>query len=105
MRRNSLFFLVFLMLIFVNMPIPAQGRSRDSIKRKTAVDAPEVPRVSAYEAFRKFKAGKAIIVHAGGQKYESRHIVGAIEINSEDVRRGKAKLLKLPNKGLEIFTY
>ncbi len=104
-RRNSLFFLVFLMSILLIMPVAAQSRSRGSVKRKTAVDYPEVPRVSAYEAFRKFKAGKAIIVQSGGQKYELRHIIGAHDLNQEPVRSGKPKLPKLPSKGVEIFTF
>ena len=79
-----------------------------TIQKPTArpkVDLPEVPRVSAYEAYVKFKAGKAIIVQAGGIKYENRHIIGALNIGQEAVAKGLIKLPKLPRKEIEIFTY
>ncbi len=77
----------------------AQGPSRDK------VDYPEVPRVSAYEAYVKYKAGKAIIVQAGGEDYRKRHIIGAINMGPEAGAK-RAKLLpNFPKSGIEIFTY
>lgn len=79
-----------------------------AIQKPTArpkVALPEVPRGSAYEAYVKFKAGKAMIIHTGGEKYERRHILGALEIEQEAVRKGKIRLPKLPMRGIEIFTY
>ena len=94
MRKYILF--VFC-LVFLISPVQMEAQ--------TKVDFPGVPRVSAFEAFVKYKAGKAIIVHAGGAKYESRHIVGALNIDQEAIRDGKIKLPKLPDRGIEIFTY
>ena len=78
-------------------------------KARPKVDLPEVPRGSAYEAYVKFKAGKAIILHAGGEKYERRHIMGAMDvIDPNDPNAGtnyKVRIPKLPKKGIEIFTY
>jgi hypothetical protein len=75
---------------------------RSSPNPQNAVDYPWVPRVSAYEAYVKYKAGKAIILHGGGQKYELRHIVGAYNM---DFKPRESALKKLPKKGIEIFTY
>jgi len=74
-------------------------------KARPKADFPEVPRGSAYEAYVKFKAGKAIIIHAGGQKYESRHILGAFNVGQEAVAKGRIKLPNFPKRGIEIFTY
>ena len=38
-----------------------------SIEKKVA--HPEIPRVSAYEAYDKYKEGKALIFHGGGERY------------------------------------
>ena len=63
---------------------------------------PEVPRVSAYEAYVKYKEGKALILHAGGDLYSKRHIQGAFNLDIED----NEKMLKnFPKKGIELFTY
>jgi len=69
------------------------------------VDFPEVPRVSAYEAYLKYKEGKAIIVQAGGEDYRIRHIIGAFNVSQEAVFQGKTILPNFPKKGIEIFTY
>jgi hypothetical protein len=78
---------------------------RNNANPNHEVDFPQVPRVSAYEAYLKAKSAKAIIVHAGGMKYELRHIMGALNINQEAVRKGQINLPKLPRSGVEIFTY
>jgi hypothetical protein len=70
------------------------------------VGCPEVPRVSAYEAYVKFKSGKAIVVQCGGITYKNRHIIGSIDAGSaEKVNRGQMKLPNFPRGGVEIFTY
>jgi len=63
---------------------------------------PDVPRISAYEAYIKYKEGKAIILHAGGESFSGRHILGAINV---DIRMKKRILETFPKKGIEIFTY
>ena len=65
-------------------------------------DYPWVPRVSAYEAYIKYKNGKAIILHGGGENYSSRHILGAINADFKDREN---LLLKFPQNRIEIFTY
>jgi len=69
-----------------------------------AVDFPEVPRVSAYEAYVKYKAGKAIIMHAGGESFNRRHIVGAFNMDLKQPILDRL-LPKFPKEGMEIFTY
>ncbi len=67
-------------------------------------DFPEVPRVSAYEAYVKFKAGKAILLFGGGERYEGRHIMGSHNLDVEDKLKDKI-LLKFPREGIDLFTY
>jgi hypothetical protein len=66
------------------------------------VDYPNVPRISAYEAYVKYKSGKAILFHAGGNNYADRHIVGAYNL---DVKNPEPILRKFPKQGIDIFTY
>ena len=71
---------------------------------KRTPDYPEVPRVSAYEAYLKYKEGKAIIVQAGGEDYRIRHIIGALNAGPEaGIKRNIIQ--NLPKSGIEIFTY
>jgi hypothetical protein len=72
---------------------------------KNNLDFPEVPRISAFEAYQKYKAGKAILVQAGGEGYERRHILGAHDVNGEKVGQGQIPLPNFPMRGLEIYTY
>jgi len=69
---------------------------------KDDVDFPWVPRVSAYEAYVKYKEGKAIILHGGGEAFSRRHILGAFNY---DVKPREHLIKKLPRNGIEIFTY
>lgn len=69
------------------------------------IDYPEAPRVSSYEVYEKYKAGKAILIHAGGEDYKKRHIIGALEIPWDFVREGKMEVPNLPRTGKEYFTY
>lgn len=96
MKKYILFF-VPTILFLLTVQIDAQNQSQ--------VDFPDVPRVSAYEAYVKYKSGKAIIVQSGGEAYDRRHIVGAFNVGQESVFRGETKLPNFPKEGIEIFTY
>jgi hypothetical protein len=78
---------------------------------KGVVENPELPRVSAYEAYVKFKGGKAIILHSGGDHYINHHILGSYNLENlsenldeEDSIKGRI-FRKLPKDGIEIFIY
>lgn len=93
MKKCFLFF-VPMILLFLAAQVDAQDQSQ--------ADYPWVPRISAYEAYIKYKAGEAIIMHGGGELYSRRHIVGAFDLDKKD----RDKLLpKFPKEGIEIFTY
>lgn len=94
--KNYILFISIIFLFFA-VPIYAQNQSQ--------VDFPEVPRISAYKAYIKYKSGKAIIIHAGGEVFESRHILGAFNVHGEAVSRGEIELPNFPMTGIEIFTY
>ena len=96
MKRCFLFF-VPIILFFFAVQINAQNQSK--------VDYPGVPRVSAYEAYVKYKDGKAIIFHAGGEAYNRRHILGAFNIERFGNEIVDKVFLKFPKQGIEIFTY
>lgn len=96
MKKCFLFF-VPMILFLLAVQIDAQNQN--------PVDFPEVPRVSAHEAYVKYKAGEAIIVHAGGEAYNRRHIVGAFSVSQEGILKGEIKLPNFPKEGIEIFTY
>jgi hypothetical protein len=99
--KNYLCCLTLIVLLFVGQ-VNAQNLIQPD---KSNLDFPEVPRISAFEAYTKYKAGKAILVQAGGEAYERRHILGAHEVNSEKVSRAQIPLPNFPMKGLEIYTY
>ena len=80
----------------------AQTGAQSQKSGNSEVDFPWVPRVSAYEAYVKFKAGKAIILHGGGLGYSKRHILGSIDL---DFSPREKRLQKFPKQGVEIFTY
>ena len=92
-----------IILFLLAVQIDAQGRKQ--------VDYPLVPRVTAFEAFAKYKDGKAIILHAGGEAYNKRHILGAFNverfgnIEKHGYEVVDKSLIKFPKKGIEIFTY
>jgi hypothetical protein len=95
---------IWLVLICL-MIVPGLAESE---QKDRSVDFPDVPRVTAYEAYTKYKAGQAIIVQAGGEDYERRHIVGTYgnkNISGEGLRQGKTELPNFPFDGIEIFTY
>ena len=86
-------------LLFLPVQIHAQALRQTP---NDDVDYPHVPRVSAYEAYVKYKSGKALIFHGGGAKYSSAHIIGAINM---DIKDRNSLLKKYPKRGIEIFTY
>jgi hypothetical protein len=106
MRKYLLTF--FIICLFFPLLIKAQTKTQP---RDHTVDYPWVPRVSAYEAYVKYKEGKAIIMHAGGESYYKRHISGAFNverfgsIEKHGYEIVDPALVKFPKKGIEIFTY
>ena len=69
------------------------------------IDYPDVPRISAYEAYEKVKAGKAILIQAGGEEFKRRHILSAFDIPFQEVEKGEIVIPNFPREGKEIFTY
>jgi hypothetical protein len=99
MKKWILFASVILFFLTVQVDAQIQMQFKERV-----VDYPEVPRVSAYEAYVKYQAGKAIIVQAGGEDYRKRHIIGALNAGPEaGIKRNI--LQNLPKNGIEIFTY
>jgi len=94
--------LISLALLFWAIGVDARSQV---LAGERAVDYPEVPRVSAYEAYIKFKSRKAILIQAGGESFERRHILGAFHVDGEAVQNGKISLPNYPRRGVEIFTY
>ena len=106
MKKFLLFSLAIFMFLTFQTDALSQMPSINKAKKRPGVGGPEVPRVSAYEAYVKFKTGKAIIIQAGGITYEARHILGAMNIGSpSQIIIGEIKLPKLPRRGIEILTY
>jgi hypothetical protein len=90
-------------MVLFSLAIPIGAQNQMQMKERR-VDFPEVPRVSAYEAYLKYKEGKAIIVQAGGEDYRTRHIIGALNAGPEaGIKRNI--FLNLPKSCIEIFTY
>jgi hypothetical protein len=94
--------LVGLILSLFILPLYGQEHGED---KKAKVAEPDLPRVSAYEAYLKYKAGKAIIIQSGGFAYEKRHVIGAYNLGSEDVRYGRVEVPNFPMSGMEIFIF
>ena len=105
MKKRAMIAYLFVIFLAIQIPCYAQRISKERVKTRPNVDFPEVPRVLAYEAYVKYKAGKAIIIQAGGESFERRHIIGALNIPGEAVERGEVRLPKLPRRGIEIFSY
>jgi hypothetical protein len=82
-------FLVFVPIILFLLAGQINAQDQDE------VDFPDV----------KFKAGKAIIIQAGGESFERRHVMGAIPVNQLAVFKGEIELPNFPKTGVEIFTY
>jgi hypothetical protein len=69
------------------------------------VDGVDIPRASASEVYYKFKQGKAILIHSGGQPYENVHIMGAINLPPQTPNKKQRPLPQLPRSKQEIFIY
>jgi hypothetical protein len=95
---NKIKAFIFILFFFSVNLVYAQNQMR----REEAVDYPEIPRITAHEAFLKYKQGKALIFHAGGESYERRHLQGAFNI---DLRNAEKMLAKFPKQGLEMIIY
>jgi len=93
--------IISIMFLFFSIPIHVHSQQQ-SIQRRVA--HPEIPRGSASEAYVKYKSGKALIFHGGGEKYSKRHILGAYQLDVPDEMMDRI-LVKFPKEGIEIFTY
>ena len=71
-----------------------------------AVDYADLPRATALEVFRAYKTGKMFaLIHAGGESYRKRHIMGAVDLTLSDVTSGKKRIPRLPKVKGMIFIY
>ena len=97
---------ILLIIVFLFFAIQTVAQTQKEEERGN-IDFPWVPRISAYEAYVKYKNGKAFILHAGGEKFIGRHILGAINLNHEELGKDVQlrMIQKLPKEGIEIFTY
>ena len=101
---------ICIICLFFSVATGAQPQMLSELIENSKVDYPEVPRVSAYEAAAKIKAGKAILIHAGGEAYERRHIIGAFDLGRykdipvEWVINGNIRLPEISDE-IELFTY
>lgn len=93
--------LIPLIILFFVCEIDAQNSKRSG---ELPVQYPDIPRVSAYEAYNLYKAGNLIILHAGGEGYNKRHIAGAFNLDVGDDLKEKI-VSRFPKKGIEILTY
>lgn len=101
---NSIVLILCVIMLMVTNAIPKEASKRDTRARRN-MDYPDIPRASAWEAYVKFKSGKAIIIQAGGEGYRNRHVMGAIDLHVTDVDNKKKRLPNLPKTGKEIFIY
>lgn len=116
MRKSTIF--VLIIILFFVCEINAQNSKQSNEERKlSAIEGvrpvtgskvplhyPEIPRVSVFEAYNVYKAGKAIIFHAGGEAWDRRHIWGAFNWDMRDDLKEKM-LSRFPKNRMEIFTY
>jgi hypothetical protein len=100
MKKCVLFTAMILLVLTAGIRAQNQTPSDEGIP-----NYPRLPRVSAYEAYLKFKEGKAIIVQAGGEGWSRRHIMGAINLGPEVGAKWNRIFQMLPKSGTEIFTY
>jgi len=102
-------YLLLVSIIFwlFSVSIYAQNQLPPVTTGARQIDYPDVPRVSAYEAYEKVKAGKAILIQAGGEAFERRHIMGAFNLpfEQEKIESGQIVIPNFPREGKEIFTY
>jgi hypothetical protein len=96
MKKCVLFTAMILLVLTAGIGAQTQIPSKSEI-----LNYPEVPRISAYEAYVKYKEGKAIILHGGGEAYSKRHIIQAFNLE----KYNDEILQRFPKQGIEIFTY
>lgn len=97
--------IILLIILFSYTETNAQNPShQNSPKQTEEVNYPEIPRISAYEAYIKYKEGRVIIFHGGGEQYNKRHILGAFNLDVQDSMKDKI-LPRFPKEGMEIFVY
>ena len=101
MKNNAnLLLMLIICAAFLFPPDDLYAQLRSETKKE--FDYPWVPRISAYEAYSKYKAGKALIFHGGGVGFSERHILGAFNL---DLKKRDHILSRFPKAGIEIFTY
>jgi hypothetical protein len=102
MRKEGMKKIIGLFLI-TSLFLTGLSNSQEKTQSKQRyIVYPELPRVSAYEAYTKYKAGKAFILHAGGEAYNRRHLLAGINMDFKD----RDHLIeRLPRVGVELFTY
>ena len=91
-------FLIVMILLVLTAGIGAQTQIPSQSR---ILNYPEVPRISAHEAYVKYKEGKAIILHGGGEAYSKRHIMQAFNLEKYNDKI----LARFPKEGIEILTY
>lgn len=92
---------ILITFLLLTLQTNAQNNAQSSGEE---IPYPSVPRVSAVEVYSKYKSGKAIILYAGGGRYNGRHIVGSFNMDYEEDILDK-ELPKFPKEGVDIFTY
>jgi hypothetical protein len=94
-----------LIFLFQLIQLDVQAQKPSVMNKADSVNYPDVPRLTAYEAYLKYKDGKALMFQVAGISYRERHIIGAYNLNGEAILQGKMQLPKLPKKGIEIILY
>lgn len=105
MKKYVLLASVICLLSAFQAQAQMQRPSTKGPRPRGKVDSPEVPRVSAYKAYIKHKAGRAMIIQAGGEDFMRRHVMGAINVPFVHYETGKRKLPDFPKTKIEIFIY
>jgi hypothetical protein len=96
--------IILVIILFSYIETNAQNLLHEKIVKEREITYPQIPRASAYEVYSKFKEGKAIIFHAGGEQYNKRHILGAFNLDVDDSMKDRI-LPRFPKEGVEIFAY
>lgn len=104
-KRKGYMRVMFVLLTCIGGINVISETSVAQLRERVKLDYPSVPRVNAYEVYLKYKAGRAIIIQAGGENFDKRHIMGAYNIPEEAVRKKRMGLPEFPKEGIEIFTY
>lgn len=96
MKRLFFIHIIILLFFFLNIIFSEENQTQ------------EIPRISAFLAYQKFKSGNIIIIDAMNKKrYEKYHVIGAINIpgdTNEDLKKiDEMPLQILPSK--EIIVY